>query len=60
MNLINCKVFWNKKNGQGKIQLPKKAFAIKPDEIALQIPKKFANEQFFFREKLKGGNTLRK
>lgn len=51
MNLINCKVYWNKKNGQGRIHLPKKAFSIKPESIQLSIPKKYVNERFFWKGK---------
>lgn len=61
MNLINCKVFWNKSNGQGRVHIPKKAFQVPPSQISIQIPNRVANKQFLFRNKnYKGGNTLRK
>jgi len=36
---INLKVYWNKTNGQGRVHLPKKLFAIPPADVTLKIPK---------------------
>jgi len=43
---IRAKVHWNRKNGQGRAYIPKKAFEICPDEIEIKVPEEFLKEEF--------------
>jgi len=51
MRTIKAKVYWNRKNGQGRVHLPKREFEICPREVEIKVPRLFMKKKFFKRGK---------